>query len=393
MEIYNELSALVNTLETNYLEFNDFIKQANEILKKDSREKDTQYHILIPIFNESILSTGFIRELSIHYPRSFITLVVKDNNTYFDSGKFVDEIIKVHIDETNLLTIIKSIISTVRDKFPKQVDLAIIPNWPSNTVALFFCWLVNAKERMGYPEEVTNIYAEEKISKDKFMFDQLLTKPVMNPPELTNDILRRFYLLEELCGEVDNKSLEVDINKKEFKDKLICLDISNQFDNWKFSIKKYAQIILDKFSDVTIMIKSDDKNDKKYLLSLLTENIYMPINKKIKYIEYDIELMPNISLYLGNNTETMYIAAALNKPTIGLFAEAEDRSDNPGLSIYQRYSPEFLNEKLIRIIRPEYSIDNCSAVDFVGGCCYPYPHCINEITVEQIEEAIDEIYS
>ena len=386
--MYDQILDLIEQLKTSNIDFDSFINDVNNIFSKNKKINEQEKIVVTMLENnyEAVLNTGFMRELRKCYPSAHITLVVKDD-IYLINNKYVDEIVFALINEINILNTMTSSISVIKEHKLDNVDKAFSLSWPSNTTTLFFNWLLSAKERIGYPMSVYNLYNEKKIESQ---FDVLLNKQIINPIEINNEVLRKFYILEKLGFNINDKSLEP-IDKENIDDEsIVLIDISYFQPNWSFSLKKYAEVILTKFNDgQKIMIRSNNENDKKYLISLLTEDKYNNFEKKIdknNIIDYDLAKIPQVLIYIGNNTEIMQLVSAYNKPVVGLFAEAEDKdSDN---SIYNRFHP--LSTKSI-ILRPEYSIDNCSAMEFYGGCHYPYPHCINEITVEQIMEAIDEL--
>ena len=58
------------------------------------------------------------------------------------------------------------------------------------------------------------------------------------------------------------------------------------------------------------------------------------------------------------------------------------------LSIYLR---KYNHSKNIHIIKPEYSLDKCIESNNYGFCSLNYPHCINEISYEQIIDKYNEL--
>lgn len=444
---YNNIINLLEKIKANNIDFNIFFKKVNEELATIKNE-DTTDNIIITILEsnyEIVCSTGFIRELKKAYPQSNIILVLDKTiqSPLLMNNPNISDIIYVQLETNNLLNLIYSCVDIGKQFFwDKNISKVFTLSWPSSIAALFFNWLINAKERIGFGESIVSIYdefsedisekdnnkentSEENISEEnnkkednnkeeenndkvkniendnslarKYQFDKLLTNLIVHPKELTSDLLRKYYILESLNIKIEDKSLELFINKHEDNRKIICVDLSHSAPNWVFSIKKLTQFLSQIIDDDTyIMYKSNDPVNERYFQLLLTTNIYSNYEKLIdkdKLIPYDINLMQNIILYVGNNTENMHIASAYNKPIIAFFAEAEDKELNGLLSIYKRLRPyAWLDNPPAKILRPEYAIDNCIIHDNIGGCTMFYPHCINEITVEQIKEAFDELF-
>ena len=79
----------------------------------------------------------------------------------------------------------------------------------------------------------------------------------------------------------------------------------------------------------------------------------------------------------------MHLAAASAK-CVAIISLSKDgdifHSDSP-----QRTAPR--GEGHV-IIQPEHALDDC-----VGHCCKPFAHCINQITVEEVCNAVKNIFS
>jgi len=401
-EQYNNIISLFNKIKANNIDFNIFFKKVNDELATIKNNDITDNIILTILENnyDIVCSTGFIRELRKAYPKSNIIVILdkRIQSPLLIGNPYINDIIYVQLETNNLLNLIRNCIEIGKQHFwNKNISKAFVISWPSSVAALFFNWLINAKERIGFGESIVNIYNEDNSSINKSLFDQLLTNLIVHPKELTSDILRKYYILESLGFTIKDKSLEFFTDEQQDNRKIICVDFSHPAPNWVFSIKKLTQFlsqIID--NDTYIMYRSNDLVNERYFKLLLTTNIYSNYEKLIdknKLIPYNIELMQNIILYVGNNTENMHIASAYNKPVIVFFAEAEDKELNGLLSIYKRLCPYvWLENPPAKILQPEYAIDNCVIHDNIGGCTMLYPHCINEITVEQIKEAFDELF-
>lgn len=417
--MYQQIKELVNSIPNTQMHFNDFIIQVNDLLAQNRSSSSTEkkdnnsFNVVITILEgnyECTLCTGFMRELRRCYPQANITLICSINVTLFDDNPNINQILKIDIQAPDMLTALNQILDFLDQKFNNQsVDLAFSLGWPSNSLTTLLNWLIDAKERVGYAENLLNSYIGQPRPKESFMFDQLLTKPIDDSFELTHDVMRKYHILEEMGFNIEDYTLDVNIKAKEFNHKLICVDLDCVLPSWRLPVTKYAEILLQAMElinsnsneDIYIMINSENANDKKYLTQLLTTNIYqLPSEKKYPLINanyiinYEEALLPNISLYIGNNTAIMHQAAALNKKIVAVFAEAEDKSDNSYLSLYKRQRPYFWlddDTNYLRIVRPEYAIDHCVNEKFMGGCAYGYPHCIDTIYVETVVNAIKEL--
>ena len=93
--------------------------------------------------------------------------------------------------------------------------------------------------------------------------------------------------------------------------------------------------------------------------------------------------------YLGNDTGVMHMAAACQIPCLVLYREAADKENiSPGcLSEFARFSPWQTNSV---ILRPDHQLDDCAAKEPIYGWCHSHePHCITQITPQEIIDAFE----
>ena len=100
--------------------------------------------------------------------------------------------------------------------------------------------------------------------------------------------------------------------------------------------------------------------------------------------------MQQCQLYIGNDTVTSHMASVYNLPIINIVMEAKDKyNDCPGhLSSVQQFSPR---SKIVKIVQPEYSLNQCQIAHIHGGCMFDMPHCITQINPQKIVEVYQEI--
>ena len=91
-----------------------------------------------------------------------------------------------------------------------------------------------------------------------------------------------------------------------------------------------------------------------------------------------ILVMNNCVAYVGANTGLMHMAAALGKPVveISLYVRCEDGQENIHMGPWGTKS----------IVIQKYGMDGCSEM-----CSKPYPHCITQISVQEVIEATEKL--
>lgn len=95
-------------------------------------------------------------------------------------------------------------------------------------------------------------------------------------------------------------------------------------------------------------------------------------------------------MYIGNDTSTMHMAAAVKCPVLSPNAFAEDLPKNLDDDIIYLYSP--YNVPAV-VVRPEHSLPECMEAHVKGqakyvplnyGCTANAPHCITQIAPETL---------
>ena len=264
--------------------------------------------------------------------------------------------------------------------------------WPGcysfkDEVGIFLAWIIGT-------QKIVSI--KESGSDDEFL--SLIDEKIEFTG--TNELERRFALIKEPVKLINKLWFDFSAIDQSIKDTVI-VDISSLLPNQEYSIKNYAKILLSLNKNVIII---GNNENALYLQSLLTDNIYsldtnLPkLNKDRVNIASEktltqFYLISQASLFIGNDNGLSHLAALYKVPTLVLLAEAEEKQDEKAYSAYYRYhssSSSIYGDKYIAL-RPEYCAGNCFAIKSYGGCSYHMPHCINEITIEQIEDALTKL--
>ena len=393
-------------------DFNTFIKNSSNIL--NSLQFKNNILIILPDnIEEIILAIPFMQEIQKIY-NSYNIYVFSSNEEIIKYFIKDINIIYEKINTQNIFTIIQSCIE-ISNKYlwDKGFKYTFCPSFNNTIDILFLNYFSGAENKIGYSDQAwTKYFTENELSTmfnfTKDEFSQLLLNSKDFPLEISNDIDKQFYLIN---SEYRNTNIyTINYNK-------IILGISNEFNrNREFSIKQYAIALLallqnNKNLEIHII---GSENDKKYLYELLTNNIYTlndayrnyysssieqynfeKFNSNKIYInEYSyteqIELLKN-SLYIGNDNYLANLVIILNSHGIILLPESEEHEDNDYVNYLSIYLRKYNHSKNIHIIKPEYSLDKCIESNNYGFCSLNYPHCINEISYEQIIDKYNEL--
>ena len=94
------------------------------------------------------------------------------------------------------------------------------------------------------------------------------------------------------------------------------------------------------------------------------------------------------AMYIGNDTGTLHIAAALQKPVLAFFRDPLDKDDFlPGVfSGFHRFAPW---QVPYIALRPDKAIGACKDEIIYGGCCGKEAHCITTISPDEVVAAFE----
>lgn len=93
-----------------------------------------------------------------------------------------------------------------------------------------------------------------------------------------------------------------------------------------------------------------------------------------------VALLQRAEIYLGNDTGLMHMASACGCAVVEISSFAKDGNVADGISSSGRFSP-WTRDALI--VQPVHQLNGC-----VGMCQMPYAHCITQVTVEAVFEAV-----
>lgn len=89
--------------------------------------------------------------------------------------------------------------------------------------------------------------------------------------------------------------------------------------------------------------------------------------------------MRKAEIYIGGDTGPMHIAAALNMRGVGIFGVAKNCNDviaDAARRLYPWHAD-------IKVLQPEKALPGCES-----GCKKNYAHCIKQVTVDEVYNAI-----
>ena len=360
-------------------------------------------NILIVRFDsigDMILTSGFIREVRANFPMARITLVVLPRiYPIVELCPYVNEVLAFPINpfDLNFIDLLETVAVFCRDNFwQKKFSIAFSPRWGGASLPyLIPCWLSGAKERIGYGINPYVSWSNDPIPPiDNF----LLTKNIITPRNVIAEADKNFYLLEAIGLKVNRRDMELFYDEEDSRCakmllediptncKKIILGIGATEDNRKYPVGKYLVALkeLAKKDLVFIVVGGQAEiNDANFIEKNLPSGKVLNLVGKTTLRQCEA-VISQADFYLGNVTGNMHMAAAAKLPVLCLYREAVDRENFfPAIHSEFRRFPPYRTKAVV--LRPAHQLDDCATLQpYYGGCHHSEPHCITQITPQEI---------
>lgn len=387
------------------------IVQFFELLDMSKLELPVTNSIVIFQFNgigDNILVSSFIRNVRLNNPDSIIVVICNaTSKDLYRNCPYINKLIPIECKSKTIVGIIEDLFNTfVEQCWEYQFKLALSPQWGRpNFAGALGCFLIKAQRSIGYSINSWKAYYDDppKFYNDALNYDFLLTDPLYVDNKVIHNIVRKRYILEYLNYKVDDMKLEAWLDEDDLS---FVDDIINRYNKKRrrlvglgvggiLGCKHYPpQLLVRALQQINInneylFVIIGDKDDlyaANYIETILKDNVINLVGRTT--LRQALAVVSTFNYYIGNDTSVAHMAAVFNIPSIILFMESKDKwNDIPGhLSSVQQFSP--YNDKAI-IIQPENVLDICQDAHIHGGCCYNVPHCITQITPEEIIDAFN----
>jgi heptosyltransferase-2 len=339
-----------------------------------------------------VLTTPLFRELKRLYPASRCTVVVQPQyKSILTTNPHVDEILMLATWQTKWLPVrarrLASALWFYRTRLRRrQFDLAISPRWDvDEDLATLLCVLVNASRRVGYISRVT-------AGKRRFNrgFDAAFDV-VLPPGPLLHEVERTLAVVEALGGHAPSRRLEIFLseNDRKFASQLlqhhdsgrllVALGIGSGVSGRKWPLERYTEAVnrLNQLRSVQpVIVCSSDEDDEASALSVqLPVPPYIVSGLPLRAV---CAVFERCDLFVGNDSGPAHLAAAMDCPTV--VVSRHPANGDPGhANSPVRFAPCCARH---RVMQPAAGLGECTA-----SCRAAEPHCILQVTVEQVVEA------
>lgn len=362
--------------------------------------------VRLDAIGDMILTSGFIREIRANFPQARITLVVAPL-TYplVELCPYVNEVLAFDAYKFggDFLNVFEHIAGFCRENlWRKHYSMAFSPQWGSdNLPALLLCWLSGARARIGYGVNPYSGWGFEYSAGDAARDNFLLTKNIVSPRGAVAEIEKYLYVLEGAGFKVNSNYAELfygaaDLIRaqellKGISLKKVLLGIGAGGGSRKYPVEKYLPALKEIAKKDLVFVIVGGKaelDDAAYLENNLPRGKVLNLVGKTTLRETEA-VVSQANYYLGNDTGVMHMAAAEKIPCLVLYREAQDKENISAgaLSEFGRF-PAWQTNSVI--LRPDHQLEDCAAKGPIYGWCHSAePHCITQITPQEIIDAFE----
>lgn len=345
-----------------------------------------------------ILTTPFLRELRNCYKNSSISLVVtKECKSLFELCPYINQL---YICSARGNMYIEDKVDQCAKDFAqryfrnKHYDVVFLPGsyvWCAiNTYLAMYSRSPLRIAHKVYGESLGDDFCNHRI-------DELYSLQISDN-NICHEVERRLDLLTSLGKHIGSKKIELWTNQE---DDLFARQIQNEYKilgsdilvaivpiassaTRSWNPNKMAALmlrLLNKYNDMRFIVLGG--NNTAAVAEIFSEKV--PTDKMINMVgrttlRQAIALMRFCKLYIGMNTGLIHVAAACNVPVVEISPhslEGNPAHDNSPLRYRAWGVPDI-------VIQPKHPSDECQ--DF---CIRKSAHCINQVTVEEVEKKVD----
>lgn len=367
--------------------------------KTDKREEQNILVMSCQAIGDTITRIPFLRELRRNYQHSHITLVCTAR-TYnlIELCPYVDEIVVYNPELKKKLISTRFLDRVYKSyKFGKELtkhrayEMAIILSAINHEE--YEAWIpffAGAKRIVGYTEKVDEL----RHTIIDGTYDMYLTD-VLQPNTDNHEVENNLEILRYLNCRIEDDKYEMWISEKD-REKAKCLLDKNVSDNKMKIVVNLSAACREREWPVENYIdvckRLNDKYDIQYILvgagtrarthgenySKAIPNVCNLIDKTS--IRETWAIMGKSSLYLGSETGTTHLAASAGLSGVAIYLP--DNVTNWFARGTVRFSPW---KSDIKVICPKNPLPGCE-----GGCFAARPHCIAQVSSDEVYNAMVE---
>ena len=343
------------------------------------------------------LTSAFFRELRRNHPYSRITVVVKPECA--ELLRLSPYINRVEALETQALQRLGSLdVLTRLTDFSRrllwinQYDLCIVPRFDQDRyLAGLLCLLSGARQRVGFAENATPWKQRMNKGYNAFYTTVAPGQGVMHEVE------RGLSLLKLLGGKIGSRKLEAWTGAADeawaaealsgVTMPIAAISPGGVGSNRCWPIERYAAVAAwlaqTKGMRLLVLGTAGEATTGRILEEQLADTV-MDFTGKTT-IGQMVCLLRRCQIYIGRDTGTLHLASAVGVPVVEISSCTAGASADIHFSSPHRFGPWGVPN---RVLQPTEVEASCA-----GGCSAKEPHCILQISVREVQQAVGELLS
>ncbi len=355
--------------------------------------------VRLDAMGDVVLTVPLVRELRRSFPKAWITWAVSPRvRNLVESCPYIDELATVDTYSwyeraelpwvRNWKLHREALRVARRFLWPCRFDLAIVPRWDADYYhAVFVAYFSGAARRIGYSERV--LPHKRELNRD---YDVLLTHRLTEGSP-KHEVEHNLDLLPVLGGKVADDRLELWPREEDERfadsllgtsDRVVALAPGASAPKRAWPLDSYLRtgggLIRDKRTRLLLLGGVSDRDLGESLRRQLGASVVQAAGSTT--LRQAAALLKRCSLYVGNDTGLMHVAAAVGKPVVEI--SCHPSSSSPfNSNAPQRFGPWKVPH---RVLQPSEPLPPCSEY-----CQAREPHCITQVTVERVLKACEDL--
>lgn len=344
---------------------------------------------------DMILSTPFLRELRHVIPHARISLIVKPSVAELAMGcPFVNEVLVYDPGQTGYAPTLEQLRRTLyfaaRHLWLRRFDLAIVPRWDADLYhAAYLSYWSGARWRVGYSECV--LHHKRAMNSG---FDRLYSH-VFGDSALKHEVERGLDIIRFIGGNPEKDSLALwgtEQHKQPVAKILKDLGVSDGTSLIAFGIgaasptrqwprEQYIELgrwIRNEYDARIVIVGGASDVESAHIIARSFGKHVINAAGLTTWHELGT-LLKSCSLYIGNDSGPMHVAAAAGVPVIEI--SCHPSNGNPYWSNSPlRFRPWGVPS---HVLQPDTAVSPCNEY-----CASMEAHCIRRVDIERVKDAV-----
>jgi heptosyltransferase-2 len=339
-----------------------------------------------------VMTTPFFRALKTAHPASRCTLVVQEQykpllvtNPHIGEILTLPEVRPAWLPQGLKRLLAATVFFWTRLRH-RQFDFAISPRWDVDEhLATFLCVLTHALCRIGYSETASP--AKRHINRG---FDRAYELCLPSGP-VRHEILRNLTIAETLGATVTDANPVIRLTDQD-RDraarllarvgptaKLVAVGIGAASPSRQWPMERYAQTMrqfaAEHAAQFVIVCSAAELELARGLERLLPQPAIVLSGAPLREV---CAVLERCDLFIGNDSGCAHLAAAMGCGVVVISRHPRDGDPNHFNSPL-RFTPHGLH---VRVLQPVTGLDDCRQ-----GCQSRQPHCITQVSVDEVVAA------